>query len=111
MYMPSCSIFFFSSRRRHTRSTRDWSSDVCSSDLEHAVVEPRIRQQDKAARQEPGVADHDGPGVPGQWLAAVKAYGELTAPPGQAREPGHCVGQPPEPLLEDPGRGAGDCGI
>src|SRR5207247_3810303 len=28
--------FFFSSRRRHTRSTRDWSSDVCSSDLAHA---------------------------------------------------------------------------
>src|SRR5207247_4121798 len=26
--------FFFSSGRRHTRSTRDWSSDVCSSDLE-----------------------------------------------------------------------------
>src|SRR5437868_14582959 len=28
----SC-LFFFSSRRRHTRSKRDWSSDVCSSDL------------------------------------------------------------------------------
>src|SRR5207247_8418004 len=28
---------FFSSRRRHTRSTRDWSSDVCSSDLRHLV--------------------------------------------------------------------------
>src|SRR5206468_6926093 len=28
----SC-VFFFSSRRRHTRSDRDWSSDVCSSDL------------------------------------------------------------------------------
>src|SRR6266496_3594068 len=26
-------FFFFSSRRRHTRSPRDWSSDVCSSDL------------------------------------------------------------------------------
>src|SRR5438105_7043594 len=26
-------MFFFSSRRRHTSSTRDWSSDVCSSDL------------------------------------------------------------------------------
>src|SRR5690606_41033121 len=26
-------IFFFSSRRRHTRFSRDWSSDVCSSDL------------------------------------------------------------------------------
>src|SRR5690349_21868475 len=29
----SLSFFFFSSRRRHTRSLRDWSSDVCSSDL------------------------------------------------------------------------------
>src|SRR5699024_1268251 len=28
-----CFYFFFSSRRRHTRSKRDWSSDVCSSDL------------------------------------------------------------------------------
>src|SRR5690348_17794324 len=27
-------FFFFSSRRRHTRWTGDWSSDVCSSDLE-----------------------------------------------------------------------------
>src|SRR5690625_5315602 len=38
----SCSFyvsFFFSSRRRHTRSPRDWSSDVCSSDLHlHAVI-------------------------------------------------------------------------
>src|SRR5690606_39619298 len=29
----ACSCFFFSSRRRHTRFSRDWSSDVCSSDL------------------------------------------------------------------------------
>src|SRR5215469_505522 len=29
-------FFFFSSRRRHTRSLRDWSSDVCSSDLADA---------------------------------------------------------------------------
>src|SRR5207253_3834554 len=28
-----CFCFFFSSRRRHTRWPRDWSSDVCSSDL------------------------------------------------------------------------------
>src|SRR5699024_11923169 len=28
--------FFLSSRRRHTRSKRDWSSDVCSSDLSRA---------------------------------------------------------------------------
>src|SRR5690349_22591404 len=30
-------VFFFSSRRRHTRSLRDWSSDVCSSDLDDAA--------------------------------------------------------------------------
>src|SRR5699024_11983593 len=30
--------FFCSSRRRHTRSKRDWSSDVCSSDLIHGFV-------------------------------------------------------------------------
>src|SRR5699024_7187479 len=30
--------FFFSSRRRHTRSKRDWSSDVCSSDLDLIVA-------------------------------------------------------------------------
>src|SRR5438132_13626083 len=29
----TCCSFFFSSRRRHTRSLCDWSSDVCSSDL------------------------------------------------------------------------------
>src|SRR5690606_39710993 len=30
---PPPYLFFFSSRRRHTRFSRDWSSDVCSSDL------------------------------------------------------------------------------
>src|SRR5260221_3857996 len=32
-FLDDCSFFFFSSRRRHTRSLCDWSSDVCSSDL------------------------------------------------------------------------------
>src|SRR5437868_8111310 len=31
--------FFFSSRRRHTRSKRDWSSDVCSSDLRSPLLD------------------------------------------------------------------------
>src|SRR5207302_6277028 len=35
--------FFFSSRRRHTRFSRDWSSDVCSSDL--FVVDDRINAE------------------------------------------------------------------
>src|SRR3712207_7342273 len=36
-------FFFFSSRRRHTRYWRDWSSDVCSSDL--AAGYPRIEKK------------------------------------------------------------------
>src|SRR5690606_40615780 len=38
--------FFFSSRRRHTRFSRDWSSDVCSSDLEKL---DRLGDQSQAA--------------------------------------------------------------
>src|SRR5207253_6214062 len=34
--------FFFSSRRRHTRWPRDWSSDVCSSDLKFHLSRLRI---------------------------------------------------------------------
>src|SRR5690606_9480633 len=36
-------LFFFSSRRRHTRFSRDWSSDVCSSDLGYNPHYPHTR--------------------------------------------------------------------
>src|SRR6266487_2393332 len=39
-------FFFFSSRRRHTRWTGDWSSDVCSSDLERRRLRAEQRQRD-----------------------------------------------------------------
>src|SRR5216683_5313749 len=42
-------FFFFSSRRRHTRSDRDWSSDVCCSDL--------IDELTSKLRQMPGQAE------------------------------------------------------
>src|SRR5207248_4481995 len=38
-------LFFFSSRRRHTRSYGDWSSDVCSSDLTQARVLRRVLEK------------------------------------------------------------------
>src|SRR2546422_7935877 len=38
-------FFFFSSRRRHTRCSRDWSSDVCSSDLTASEVANKNRHQ------------------------------------------------------------------
>src|SRR2546429_4596627 len=42
-------LCFFSSRRRHTRCSRDWSSDVCSSDLAWLWLPP----QDPAAKPPP----------------------------------------------------------
>src|SRR5256884_6720516 len=51
-------FFFFSSRRRHTRCSRDWSSDVCSSDLDaavfggHGCVVP-LHQLDHEAKDHP----------------------------------------------------------
>src|SRR5690242_21593695 len=43
-------LFFFSSRRRHTRLTCDWSSDVCSSDLDPPTrCRPRTRLPDQLA--------------------------------------------------------------
>src|SRR5947209_12127489 len=40
-----CCCFFFSSRRRHTRYWRDWSSDVCSSDLHSYWIAIRVSMQ------------------------------------------------------------------
>src|SRR5215469_9339437 len=62
--MPA--FFFFSSRRRHTRSLRDWSSDVCSSDLVgDTAVDPA----------------HRGVGL-GKWLKAAITRQILTGLPG-----------------------------
>src|SRR5690606_35531044 len=69
-------IFFFSSRRRHTRFSRDWSSDVCSSDLE----------QEQAAGEE--VDDGGDP------LAHVQAVGAEHAEEGQ-QYPGQVEVDPP----------------
>src|SRR5690606_41179606 len=41
-------FFFFSSRRRHTRFSRDWSSDVCSSDLLNVTEAPGTAQMVEA---------------------------------------------------------------
>src|SRR5690625_7201119 len=52
-------VFFFSSRRRHTRWPRDWSSDVCSSDLyfprpdyQIGVVHGRMKPEEKQQEME-----------------------------------------------------------
>src|SRR5262249_56593784 len=45
-------VFFFSSRRRHTRLVSDWSSDVCSSDLQHDALARRDLEVDVAQHVE-----------------------------------------------------------
>src|SRR2546422_8361813 len=50
--------FFFSSRRRHTRCSRDWSSDVCSSDLEPHTLDQT------GGDHVPGVGEHQDPPLP-----------------------------------------------
>src|SRR6266699_5720477 len=62
-------FFFFSSRRRHTRCGRDWSSDVCSSDL-------ALRRAAAHARSA-GLAVHAGHGLTYQNVQPVAATPEI----------------------------------
>src|SRR5215510_9579712 len=74
--------FFFSSRRRHTRWPRDWSSDVCSSDLRladavladenrhhaiefeiEALLEDRQAERKRGTVLDPGSIEHDTPEI------------------------------------------------
>src|SRR5271156_7047168 len=48
---------FFSSRRRHTRSLRDWSSDVCSSDLPALIID-QVALQSNIERMAATAAAH-----------------------------------------------------
>src|SRR5699024_11549954 len=58
IFMGDCyDYYFYSSRRRHTRSKRDWSSDVCSSDLDFSEMNHilEIRDKDLLVRVQPGI--------------------------------------------------------
>src|SRR5438067_6289337 len=67
-------FFFFSSRRRHTRSKRDWSSDVCSSDLHPlSIVRPnrldeRIKTESRRRTRAPNSLAASARGAPGGRL-------------------------------------------
>src|SRR3712207_9038100 len=57
-------FFFFSSRRRHTRYWRDWSSDVCSSDLSGPRAAPAGAWNAAAGAER--TAAYPSPGRPGE---------------------------------------------
>src|SRR5215510_12225386 len=76
-------FFFFSSRRRHTRWPRDWSSDVCSSDL---VDNPRRMRKGGIPAPGPGERDTVVDGVrwrsretPGRGNPVVFVHGHLAS--------------------------------
>src|SRR5260370_23107826 len=61
-------VFFFSSRRRHTRFKCDWSSDVCSSDLEfivHSIAGSPFGRAVLTTLEEKGVSYRFAPLAPG----------------------------------------------
>src|SRR2546430_6495276 len=60
--LPYRYFFFFSSRRRHTRFDCDWSSDVCSSDLDRDGRDRRVYRRRRAPR--PALAYLSGGHVP-----------------------------------------------
>src|SRR5687768_17688323 len=69
-------FFFFSSRRRHTRCSRDWSSDVCSSDLEDGFqlrIVPLFPSDEKRALIEQLVGE-------GAFLSEPEGEGSVRAP-------------------------------
>src|SRR5690348_18147383 len=63
-------LFFFSSRRRHTRWTGDWSSDVCSSDLFplNGLRRPRWLLDPRCSLRTPVVDNSRIPSVAGYFL-------------------------------------------
>src|SRR6478672_5848994 len=74
--------FFFSSRRRHTRSDRDWSSDVCSSDLIRSA-DVVVLPYDSLEQVTSGVlTEAVGAGIPVVATAFPHAVELLTGGPG-----------------------------
>src|SRR5256885_10780262 len=59
-------LFFFSSRRRHTRLQGDWSSDVCSSDLPGTGGLTRVTDKRKVRRDHADIFCTNPDGVRGQ---------------------------------------------
>src|SRR5256885_12609397 len=85
------SIFFFSSRRRHTRLQGDWSSDVCSSDLRLAgavlaVGGPRLVLGDRHPQRR--AVHPDGAAVDQQRPRRAQRVGELPRRAGDRKRVG-----------------------
>src|SRR3989475_12424470 len=94
-------VFFFSSRRRHTRFDCDWSSDVCSSDLSPLH---NIRPGTKYPATLITTADHDDRVVPGHSFKFAATLQAAQAGPQPvlieiATKAGHGAGKPTSKII------------
>src|SRR2546422_8219744 len=118
--------FFFSSRRRHTRCSRDWSSDVCSSDLSPAATTTPTRVNQPVSLRAPASLDGWSPVV---WAVSLSTgwrsrsskrceifvpaarrewSDDLVGPGGGLAEPSHRVRREPP---RNPPPGPGDLSV
>src|SRR3990172_1356151 len=96
LFIFQCFVFFFSSRRRHTRCSRDWSSDVCSSDLEAHAGDFRL-----FCDRNPGpcpLLDLTAPGDPVPRAAAPDADLRTDVPLYRVHRDGELVEERPDLL-------------
>src|SRR5438445_8340150 len=96
-------FFFFSSRRRHTRYWRDWSSDVCSSDLTRPVAHLR----GAAPRRRGAGRDHHVPTLRAPYVHQPRAAARARAG-GAAASGRHAAGPGPGRRSPAPGARRGD---
>src|SRR5690625_7355846 len=89
--------FFFSSRRRHTRWPRDWSSDVCSSDLKKSTSSESSRSAEASgSRAANGEQRRTGPKSNRTSTNGAPAQAESTPQAaGKADESGSSTTNPP----------------
>src|SRR6266498_5221927 len=98
-------FFFFSSRRRHTRCGRDWSSDVCSSDLESwAKKAAQTQGRNELLRESRALPDRDG----SLWERALLGEEALGAGPYGASDGAAVCEAVREDEQERPQRRRGD---
>src|SRR5260370_31072155 len=121
-YYSYC-IFFFSSRRRHTRFKCDWSSDVCSSDLARFVRIEAVQREEcpdpLGVRDRPSVAedvedrrpDADPPGAREDAMGKLQDVGVQADLAGEVRDDRariHLLHLGREIALRHPGRAEAD---
>src|SRR3546814_7284052 len=88
-----CLFFFFKQKTAYEMRISDWSSDVCSSDLEHPRLAPRVGEPE----QEGEHGEQNQPFQSG-FVKLAGMAGETIMASGEHNRPGHVGGLSPKPI-------------